>query len=81
MTAPADNTPLAIITDAYFDAGITQEGQSVNSDQIVNGMRKLTDVINLWQTQGLKLWLNEIRREQGVIPFPMRARMKMRGAG
>ena len=58
MTAPADNTPFSIISDAYFDAGITQEGQPPNSEQIVTGMRKLTDMINLWQTQGLKLWLN-----------------------
>ena len=58
MTTPNDNTPISIISDAYFDAGITQEGQSPNSEQIVTGMRKLTDMINLWQTQGLKLWLN-----------------------
>ncbi|CAB4149579.1 hypothetical protein UFOVP1320_7 [uncultured Caudovirales phage] len=58
MTAPADNTPASIIEDAYFDAGLTQEGQSPNSEQITTGMRKLTDLINLWQTDGLKLWLN-----------------------
>lgn len=59
MTAPSSNNPLSIISDAYFDAGLTQEGQSPNSEQIVSGMRKLTDMINLWQTQGLKLWLLE----------------------
>lgn len=58
MTTPSANTPLAIISDAYFDAGITQEGQTPNSEQLVNGMRRLTDIINLEQTQGLKLWLN-----------------------
>ena len=58
MTAPNDNTPIAIINDAYFDAGLTQQGQTPDSEQIVMGMRKLTDIINLWQTQGLKLWLN-----------------------
>lgn len=58
MTAPADGTPASIIADAYFDAGITQEGQTPNGEQLVSGMRKLTDLINLWQTQGLKLWLN-----------------------
>ena len=58
MTAPADNTPASIIGDAYFDAGIVQEGDSPSSEQIVTGMRKLTDIINIWQTQGLKLWLN-----------------------
>ena len=59
MPAPNNNTPLSIISDAYFDAGLLQEGQVPNSEQIVVGMRKLLDIINLYQTQGLKLWLNE----------------------
>lgn len=58
MTAPALNTPYAIITDAFQDAGLNQLGQAPDSDQIVSGMRKLTDLINLWQTDGLRLWLN-----------------------
>lgn len=57
MTTPNSNTPIAIISDAYFDAGLTQEGQAPNSEQIITGMRKLTDLVNLMQTQGLKLWL------------------------
>lgn len=67
MTAPSDNTPASIIEDAYFDAGILQEGQSPNSEQLVSGMRRLTDMINFWQTQGLKLWLNV------DIPVPLTA--------
>jgi hypothetical protein len=59
MTAPNNNTPIAIISDAYFDAGLLQEGQSPSAEQVVTGMRKLGDMINLWQTQGLKLWLME----------------------
>ena len=59
MTAPNDNTPISIINDAYFDAGLTQEGQRANSEQVVMGMRKLADIVNLFQTQGLKLWLLE----------------------
>ena len=58
MTTPASNTPSAIIADAYFDAGLTQLGEVPNSEMLVVGMRKLMDVINLEQTQGLKLWLN-----------------------
>lgn len=58
MTAPAINTPAAVIEDAYFEAGKLQEGQTPNSEQIVSGMRRLTDLINIEQTQGLKLWLN-----------------------
>ena len=58
MTAPTDNTPVSIIGDAYFDAGLVQEGQAPNGEQIVSGMRRLTDLINVEQTQGIKLWLN-----------------------
>jgi hypothetical protein len=58
MTTPNDNTPVSIIQDAYYDAGLVQEGDSPGSEKIVIGMRKLTDLVNLWQTQGLKLWLN-----------------------
>lgn len=61
MTTPASYTPVAIINDAYFDAGLLQEGQVPSSEQYVMGMRKLLDIINLWQTQGLKLWLNQDR--------------------
>jgi hypothetical protein len=59
MTAPSDNTPLSIIPDAYFDAGLLQEGQPPSSEQMLTGMRKLIDLIRLWQTQGLKLWLQQ----------------------
>ena len=58
MTAPADNTPISVISDAYFDAGLLMEGQTPSSEQIVTGMRRLTDLINFEQTQGIKLWLN-----------------------
>ena len=53
MTTPNSNTPISIISDAYFDAGLLQEGQAPNSEQITSGMRKLQDLINLLQTQGL----------------------------
>jgi len=58
MTAPANNTPFYIIKDGMFDAGKLMEGQNPNSEQLVRGMRILTDIINFEQTQGLKLWLN-----------------------
>lgn len=58
MTTPADNTPSSIINDAFLDAGLIQLGDSCNPEQIVAGMRRLTDLINYEQTQGLKLWLN-----------------------
>ena len=50
MTTPNDNTPASIIQDAYMDAGLLQEGDSLNGEQIAAGMRKLTDMVNLWQT-------------------------------
>lgn len=58
MTAPNNNTPAAIIEEAMLQAGLIQEGQSPNSEQLAVGMRRLTDLINLEQTQGIKLWLN-----------------------
>jgi hypothetical protein len=58
MTTPADNTPYAIIADAYWDAGKLMEGQNPSSEQLAGGMRRLRDLVNTWQTMGLKLFLN-----------------------
>lgn len=58
MTTPSDNTPASIIQDAYLDAGKLQVGASLNGEMLANGMRKLNELVNLWQTQGCKLWLN-----------------------
>lgn len=57
MTTPASNTPYPIITDAMQDAGLLQDGEVPTPEQLAKYMRRLRDVINLWQTQGLKLWL------------------------
>lgn len=57
MTAPVINTPYTIVDDAYHDAGLLQEGDSVNPEQLVSGMRRMLDMVNMWQTQGIKLWL------------------------
>lgn len=60
MTTPNDNTPASILEDAYFDSGYLQEGQTLNSEQIVRGMRRMTGLINTWQVKdGLRLWLNQ----------------------
>lgn len=58
MTTPSLNTPAAIIKDAYQDSGLIQQGDSPDSEQIVSGMTRLTDIINYEQTKGIKLWLN-----------------------
>ena len=50
-------TIYGIINDAMHDAGYLGEGELPNSDQLNSNFRRLNDIINLWQTQGLKLFL------------------------
>lgn len=50
-------TIYGIINDAMHDAGLLEEGQEPNSEQLANNFRRLNDLVNLWQTQGLKLFL------------------------
>lgn len=58
MTAPSTfSTCGRIIRMARADAGLLQEGDEPNSEQYADGMMRLNDLANLWQTQGLKLWL------------------------
>ena len=40
------------------DAGLLSRGDIPDSDQYAEYGNRLNDMINLWQTQGLKLWLN-----------------------
>lgn len=57
MTVAASfSTPNRIIKYAMVDAGLLQEGDEPNSDQYASGTNRLNDLINLWGTQGLKLW-------------------------
>lgn len=56
MTTPNTNTPYAIITDAYFDAGKIKAGQVPSSEMLAAGMRRLIDLINVMQTDGVKLF-------------------------
>ena len=56
MTTPADNTPNAILQDAYVDAGLIQDTDELSGEQLAKGLRRLRDVINFLQTRGLKLW-------------------------
>lgn len=53
------NTAYGIIADAMVDAGLLQEGQNPDSEQLANFMRRLNDIINLWQSYGLKLFLQQ----------------------
>lgn len=67
MTTPAINTPYGVIKDALVDCGHLQEGQDPGSDQLANGLRRLRDLINFWNTKGLKLFL------QQDVPIPLTA--------
>jgi hypothetical protein len=60
MATSVSNNAYGIISDAMTDAGLLQEGGRPNSDQLATNMRRLNDIINLWQTQGLKLFLQEL---------------------
>ena len=44
---------------AYKDAGLIQDGDEPSGEQYADGLMRLNDIANLWQTQGLKLWLNQ----------------------
>lgn len=70
MTAPLLNTPYAVICDAYANAGYTEQGQDVNGEQLAFGMRRLNNLVNLRQAEGLRLWLQQdvfIGAEAGSI--------------
>lgn len=54
---PNINTPKSIIDAAMRNAGKLAEGSIPNSEQYALNMDNLNRLINLWQTQGLKLWL------------------------
>jgi hypothetical protein len=59
MASIVTNTAYGIIDDAWHDAGKLQEGQRPNSEQIARSLLRLNDIINLWQTQGVKLFLQQ----------------------
>lgn len=60
MTTPASfNTAYRAITLAMRDAGLLAKNVEPNSDDLADGVQRLNDMINLWQTQGLKLFLLE----------------------
>jgi hypothetical protein len=58
MPSITSNTPSGIIKDAMFNAGLLATGEDPTSEDYAVNFRRLNDLINLWQTQGLKLFLN-----------------------
>lgn len=72
MTTPVICTPHAIIADALVDAGIIQLGDEPQGEMYASAMRRLRDIVNLEQTQGLKLWVNEditVPLQSGVATY------------
>lgn len=55
-TAASFATPDRAIRYAMIDAGLLQTGDEPTSDQYAEYGNRLNDLINLWGTQGLKLW-------------------------
>lgn len=63
MSGPSNfNTPERVIRFAMKDAGLLQEGEEPNSDEYAQYMSRLNDLINTFQTRGLKLWVNSIQQ-------------------
>jgi len=58
------NTAERIIRMALKNAGLIQEGQDPSGEQWADCLVRLNDLINLWQTQGIKLWVNRLMQLQ-----------------
>ena len=52
------NTANRMIRAAMENAGLLEDGDDPTPEQYAKYLPRLNDLINLWQTQGLKLWLN-----------------------
>ena len=50
-------TATAIVTSGYRDAQKLARGAALPADLLSEGIDRLNDLVNLWQTQGLKLFL------------------------
>ena len=73
-TLAALQTCQRIIRLAYKDSGLIQDGDEPNGEQYADGLQRLNDMVNLWQTQGLKLWLQE---DFEIILIPGQAEYKL----
>lgn len=56
---PVPLTCYQTIQDAYFEAGKIGLGEEPKSEMLVNGMRRLNQMINYFQTRGIKLWVQQ----------------------
>lgn len=75
MTFPTSfYTPNRIFRLALKDAGLLQQGAEPTAEQMQDGLERMADMIALWQTQGLKLWLNSmlsINLSAGVASYAL----------
>ena len=60
MPAYTTNSVYGIIKDAMSDAGYLRQGSEPNSTQLADYAVRLTDIINYWQTCGIKLFLLKV---------------------
>jgi len=51
------NSADRIIRFAMEDAGLLQDGENPSADSFAKYLQRLNDIINYWQTSGIKLWL------------------------
>ena len=58
MTTPVYNSADRLIRQAYADAGYLQEGSDPTTAQYNDALSRLNDIINFYQTSGLKMWTN-----------------------
>ncbi len=59
MTIPVVNTAAWIIRSAMRNAGYLARGQEPTSEDYGEHLARLNEMVNLWQTQGLKLFFLE----------------------
>lgn len=57
MTTPNINSVYSVINDAYEDAGLKQDSDDLTSEQLAKGLKRLRDILNFFQTKGLKVFL------------------------
>lgn len=69
-TSASIQNAYGIITDAMKDTGKLRSGDEPDSETLAEWTRKLNKLINLYMTQGLKLWLIEQLSLTLIPPLP-----------
>lgn len=53
------DTVLGLITDAYQDLGVLEDGRSPTATQLSNAKRRANRLLKAWQAEGVGLWLHQ----------------------